>query len=201
MLSGVILAGGDHQATKGENRAFLELDGETLLQRQIREMGSCCSEITIVTNEPRPFLRAVDREIRIITDSFAGKGMLSGIHAGLSLSKNHKVWILGCHMPFPSAGAAQLLAAQKQEGIEAVLPWINNRAYPLHGIYDRSCADKIGALLGGGNMRAASLLHTLRWSEVYEPAFAEHGIDSRFVESIHATKDHERLIAQASRCS
>ncbi|EFM12206.1 molybdopterin-guanine dinucleotide biosynthesis protein A [Paenibacillus curdlanolyticus YK9] len=200
MLSGVILAGGSHHATNGENRAFLVLDGETLLERQIREMSSCCSEITIVTNDPRPFLRAVDREIRIITDSYAGKGMLSGIHAGLSLSKNRHVWILGCHMPFPSADAALLLAAQKPEGAEAVMPWINSSAHPLHGIYDRSCVDKVGTLLDGGSMKVSALLHTLQWSEVYEPVFTEHGISSRFIESIHDAQDHERLITQISQC-
>lgn len=67
MLTGIILAGGDHQRMEGENKALLPIYGELLIQRQIREMESICDEIIIVTNDPKPFLRVVDVSVRIIT--------------------------------------------------------------------------------------------------------------------------------------
>lgn len=193
MLSGVILAGGAHRGMKGENRAFLVVDGQTLIERQIREMKYCCSEITIVTNEPQLFLRSVDRDIRIITDYYAGKGLLSGMHAGLSLAKNRHVWLLGCHMPNPSANAAKLQLSQMHEGTDAVIPVVRGTAYSLHGIYDRSNADRIGKLLDGGITDVSLFLRQINRVELTESDFEEHGISRDFVHSIHTYADYRQI--------
>ncbi|RIX50483.1 molybdenum cofactor guanylyltransferase [Paenibacillus nanensis] len=189
MLSGVILAGGAHRGMKGDNRAFLVVDGQTLIERQIREMKTCCSEITIVTNEPQLFLKTVDRDIRIITDYYAGKGLLSGMHAGLALAKNRHVWLLGCHLPSPSAQAAKLQLSYMQEGTDAVLPFIKETVYPLHGIYDRSNAERIGRLLDGGITDVSLFLRQINRTQLAESHFEEQGINREFVRSIHTQGD------------
>lgn len=194
MMSGVILAGGNHPRMNGRNRAFLEVDGEIMLHRQIREMQACCSEITIVTNDPQPFLRVVDRDIRIITDYFIGHGLLSGMHAGLALARQRHVWLLGCHMPFPSADAARLLLSHLQEGADAIIPWVKGKAYPLHGVYDRSSAEPIEKLLKGGYSSKTALLNQIKWQKGSEWLFQENGIPSGFVQSIQTEEDYERMV-------
>jgi molybdopterin-guanine dinucleotide biosynthesis protein A len=147
MLSGIILAGGEGLRMGGENKSLLMLGNETLLERQIRIMRELCSEIIIVTNTPRSFLRRVDASVRIITDYMPGKGPLSGMHAGLTLSVNQNAWIVGCDMPFLSPKAARLMLLKKKKGIEAIIPWLQESMFPLHGIYDRDCAAHIPAFL------------------------------------------------------
>ncbi|REK77869.1 molybdenum cofactor guanylyltransferase [Paenibacillus paeoniae] len=193
-MSGVILAGGNHPRMNGRNRALLEVDGEAMILRQIREMQTCCSEITIVTNDPQPFLRVVDRDIRIITDYFIGQGLLSGMHAGLALAKHRHVWLLGCHMPFPSASAALLLLSRLQEGMDAVLPWVKGKAIPLHGVYDRSSTEPIEKLLKGGYSSKSALLSEMNWHKGSEWILNEYGIDSGFIQSIQTMEDYERMI-------
>jgi molybdopterin-guanine dinucleotide biosynthesis protein A len=180
---------------KGVNKAFLVLDNITFIERQISEMRKCCTDITIVTNDPNPFLKSVDRGIRIITDYFPGKGPLSGMHAGLTLAKQPNVWVVDCGMPFISSKAAELLLERKQEGFEAVIPWINKSAHPLHGIYDRSRAAVIGSMLEQGNTTFSSLLKKLLWIELHAPVFEGKGIDCRFVKAIKTTDDYEKLLA------
>ncbi|TYP71768.1 molybdenum cofactor guanylyltransferase [Paenibacillus methanolicus] len=196
MLSGVILAGGGHAATQGENRAFYVLEGQMLIQKQIREMQACCSEITIVTDQPGAFLRAVDRSIRIISDYYPGSGPLSGMHAGLALAKNRSVWLLGCHMPYPSAVAAKLLWERQEQGMDAILPWAEGGPHPLHGIYSRDCADRLEALLSQGSTTKADLLETIRWQRLEESEFRAHGIGSRFVSAIQSPADWARIAAE-----
>ncbi|WP_108994655.1 molybdenum cofactor guanylyltransferase [Paenibacillus agaridevorans] len=193
MLSGVILAGGHHRRMKGENRAFLLLEGRTLLERQISAMRTCCNEITIVANDPQPFLRAVDRDIRIITDYYTDKGVLSGMHAGLALAQNQNVWVVGCHMPFPSADAAMLLQAYKTDHVDAVIPWVDKGAFPLHGIYDRSCARRIGEQLNEGDSYLSRFLNRLNWIELSETAFLEKGVGCHFTKTIHSPEDYYSL--------
>lgn len=184
MLSGVILAGGNHGSTEGAPTLFRMIQGETLLERQIREMRKCCGEITIVTDDPRPLLRQVDRDIRIITDYYVGKGMLGGMHAGLSLSKHRAVWIIGCHMPYPSADAAERMALRLEDGVDAVLPMIGGRLHPLHGIYDRSCAVYFGQFLESGHTEADGLVRQLRYLTVSETDFGYQGMDGGFVRTL-----------------
>lgn len=198
MLSGVILAGGHHRWMLGENRAFLQMEGQTLLERQIAEMRAYCSEITIVTNDPKPFLRSVERDIRIITDYYRMTSMLSGMHAGLSLAQNDYVWVIGCHLPFPSAAAAMLLLARMDEGVEAAIPRIGDSVFPLHGIYTRSCADRIGEQLRSGNAHTGTFLDSLRRVEVNALEFREHGIDTRFVQTIRTMEDYRKLACPSS---
>ncbi|MCM3630449.1 molybdenum cofactor guanylyltransferase [Paenibacillus glycanilyticus] len=186
MLSGVILAGDLRDCSKSDQRAFHRIGGETAIQRQIKEMRSNCDDITIVTNEPRLFLRHVDRDIRIIGDYYAGQGVLSGMHAGLALARHRNVWIIGCHMPYPSAEAADLLLSLKQEGTDAVIPWIGGRIYPLHGLYDRASAELIRMLLETGQTEVAAFLHQINWLRLKESALKSRGIDSRFVRTLPA---------------
>lgn len=193
MLSGVILAGGDHQSIGGRNRAFLVVQGQTLLERQIREMRTCCDDITIVTNDPQPFLRSVDRDIRIITDYITGKGLLSGMHAGLALSKHRNVWLLGCHMPFPSAAAAGLLLSHIREDMDSVLPWVRGDAHPLHGVFDRACADRIEKLLNNGYSSKSALLQNLNWLKLDESHFESQNIGCQFIKSIRSEAEYLRI--------
>ncbi|MDQ1909913.1 molybdenum cofactor guanylyltransferase [Paenibacillus sp. GD4] len=195
MMSGLILAGGRNRGTNGEHKAFLVLDNMTFVERQIREMKKICKEIIIVTNDPIPFLRKVDRGVRIITDYFPGKGPLSGMHAGLTLAQHPNVWVVGCDMPYISAKAAELLIERKQDGFEAVIPWVNHSAYPLHGVYDRSCAAAIGQLLEKDEVAVSALLKQLFWCELQQSAFEEKGIDTRFVAAIKTTEEYEKLLA------
>lgn len=195
MMSGLILAGGRNRGMNGVHKAFLVLDHVTFIERQISEMRKCCSDITIVTNDPMPFLKAVDRAVRVITDYFPGGGALSGMHAGLTLAKQTNVWVVDCGMPFISAKAAKLLLDSKKEGLDAVIPWMEERAHPLHGVYDRSCAAVIGSMVEQGKASFPALLEQLSWVKLPESVFEEKGIDSRFVKAIKTKEDYEALLA------
>ncbi|MCZ8515254.1 molybdenum cofactor guanylyltransferase [Paenibacillus filicis] len=107
-LSGVILAGGKNRRMGGSHKALLPFHQEKLVHRQIRRLKQVCTEIILVTNDPKTFLPLVDSDVRIITDYYSGKGPLGGMHAGLSLANHVNVWLIGCDMPFISPQAAKL---------------------------------------------------------------------------------------------
>ncbi|MCZ8518172.1 MULTISPECIES: molybdenum cofactor guanylyltransferase [Paenibacillus] len=190
MLTGLILAGGESKRMNGANKSMLKFEYETLLQRQVRLMRTVCSELIIVTNDPRAYLRQVDESVRIITDYIPHKGPLSGLHAGLTLARGGQVWAVGCGMPFLSPEAAALLLEHKQSGAEAALPRIGNRIHPLHGIYDRACGRRIGELLQAGEERPDHLHRVLNTALVEEEVFRRQGISSSFVFEIKSEEDY-----------
>lgn len=190
MLSGIILAGGDSLRMGGENKSLLILEKEALILRQIRIMRELCSEVIIVTNTPKLFLRLVDTSVRIITDYIPGKGPLSGMHAGLTLSRNQSAWVVGCDMPFLSPVAAELMLRKKKSGLDAIIPWLQGVMHPLHAIYDRDCAGHIWTLLKHQDTELSSLRKGLLWQEAVESEFQSAGIDCSFVTTIKTRDDY-----------
>ena len=196
MLTGIILAGGDHKRMGGENRALLPIYGELLIQKQIREMEAICEEIIIVTNEPKPFLRIVDVSVRIITDFVRGKGPLGGLHAGLSLAEHDEAWVVGCGMPSISAQAARFLQQMRKESkLDAVVPLIGGRLGMLHSIYHTSVANQTLSLLNTGEYRLEQLLDHIRWSKLDSDQFAVRGIETRFTQTIGTMEEYHQYLS------
>ncbi|MFS0726055.1 molybdenum cofactor guanylyltransferase [Paenibacillus sp. 1P07SE] len=190
MLTGIIVANGHSRRMEGENKSLLQVGGEALIQRQIRLMKCVCSEIIIVTNTPRLFLRKVDESVRILTDYYPNRGPLGGMHAGLTLSRNKHAWIAGWDMPFLSWEAASLMLRHLQPTAEAVLPVIGGTARVLHGIFDRSSAVKMETLLMNDLAMLPALLDVLEWQEMPESEFVRSGIDPGFVTAIKTREDY-----------
>lgn len=195
MVSGAILAGGENRRMNGKVKALLPFSGQLLIERQIDLMRAVCDEIIVVTNNPHLFLPVLDRSIRIITDFYPSKGPLSGMHAALSLASHPDVWIVGCDMPFISPQAANSMCEKKKEWkCDAVIPFIDGRTYPLHGVYHKSCADAVSALLLSGEYRLSEMLRMIYWQEATETFFTEKGIGLDFVLSVNNQEDYSKAL-------
>ncbi|MFK7696532.1 molybdenum cofactor guanylyltransferase [Paenibacillus sp. HJGM_3] len=195
-MTGVILAGGFDRRMEGQIKGLLHFGDELLIVRQLRLMKPVCNELIVVTNEPKPYFRLLDTEIRIITDFVPNRGPLGGMYAGLSLARNRDVWIVGCHMPFLSAQAAELLQTKKHEGFDAALPWVQGRVYPLHGVYDRSCAEAVWRLLQSGDPAVSRVLKEISWGELRETEFQTEGIESSFIDCFNTPEEYAGLLVR-----
>ncbi|WP_158299481.1 molybdenum cofactor guanylyltransferase [Paenibacillus antri] len=193
MLSGIILAGGPNRRMGGSPKSLLRFGGESLVERQVREMRRLCDEMIVVTDDPLPYLRLLDRNVRIITDYYKAKGPLVGIHAGLMLATHPQAWIVGCDMPYVSADAAAVQRETLRSGAQAAVPHVNGGLYPLHGLYDRSCAQDAAKLIESGETSATALLKHVAWKEVRESAFVERGLSIRFVANVNTKEDYEAI--------
>lgn len=197
MITGAILAGGQNRRMEGKMKALLPFSGQLLIERQITQLKPICDEIVVVTNQPGLFLPVLDRSIRIITDYFPSKGPLSGMHAALSLARNPDVWIVGCDMPFLSPQAAQAMYdLKKRAKCDAVVPVIDGKTHPLHGIYSKSCADAISALLLSGEYKVMEMLRMIYWQEALESFFMEKGIDLSFVTNVNNPEEYKRALEE-----
>jgi molybdopterin-guanine dinucleotide biosynthesis protein A len=182
MVSGIILAGGEGRSMRLRNKSLMPCEGETMLERQIRIMSELCQEIIIATDSPRSYLPLVAPPIRIVSDYLPGRGPLSGLAAGLSLSRQRYAWVVGCDMPNLSAAAARLML-MRLPGLDAVWPSDKDGPHPLHGVYDCECASRIAGLAEEGTATLADLPHHLEWGEVAEGEFVQSGIAYDFLES------------------
>ncbi|MBB6693198.1 molybdenum cofactor guanylyltransferase [Cohnella xylanilytica] len=191
MLSGIILAGGAKRSILGDMKSLAPMNGETLIERQVRLLGQICDEIVIVTDSPRSYLRCVSPPVRIVSDYRPGGGPLAGMAAGLSLAQRPYAWIVGCDMPDPSPAAAKAMLRKLVSGVDAVWPSDGNGPHPLHGVYDCRCAPRIAALAESGETSLSTLPACLAWEELTEGECAQLGIGFGFMSRIGSESESE----------
>ena len=98
-ITGLVLAGG-RSSRMGTNKALLEINGETLLNRAVRLLElSGCKEV---------FISGDYYGQRSVPDR-AQLGPLAGIAAGLDVCKTEKLLILPVDMPYMTSELLQLL--------------------------------------------------------------------------------------------
>lgn len=148
-VTAFILAGGK-STRMGVDKAFVEYEGDTLLERALALTRSVTSEVRIVGDPARfaAFAPAVE-------DIFLDCGPLAGIHAALRASHTELNLMLAVDMPFVSAALLQYLIAQAQGAPDAVVivPQSEERRQPLCAVYRRKFADAAENSLRSGKNR------------------------------------------------
>lgn len=148
-VAALILAGGKNSRMGGTDKAFLDVCGETVVERTLGLLHRCFPQVVVVSNHPERYALLAAEVTR---DEFPGQGPLAGIHAGLGLVRAPYAFVVACDMPFlrlePIAFLVQRLRAQ-----EAVIPCWEGDIEPLHAIYAAGLRTRMEAALRGG-MRA-----------------------------------------------
>ncbi|TXK75120.1 molybdenum cofactor guanylyltransferase [Paenibacillus sp. N3.4] len=199
MMTGVILAGGQNRRMGGKLKALLPIEGEALLLRQLKEMSPLCTQVLVVTNTPdvfSPLLAAVSSTMNVqcVPDRYVQKGPLSGLHAGCLDATESLLWVVGCDMPFLSADAAKAMGKLCQdENKDAVIPVINGRIHPLHGVYAQSVGQRAEALLAKEQYRLMGLLNHLEWVAVENDFFNKRQISTLFTTNINSPEQYDSI--------
>jgi len=141
-MTGVILSGGKNRRM-GENKAFLPVNGERLIDRTVRLFRAIFQEVIIVTSSPSDYL---DQDAVIVTDILPGKGALGGIYTGLFYAREEYAFIAACDIPFLNRAFLEHMISQTAE-YDIIVPAPPDGLQPLHAIYARCCLPVIRGLL------------------------------------------------------
>lgn len=108
MLTGAVMVGGRSQRM-GRDKAALFLDGETLLQRQLRVLREAgARRLLVVCREGQTVELVVGTEV--VVDTVAGAGPIAGLHAALAECRTPHLAVLAVDMPrIEAAWYARLL--------------------------------------------------------------------------------------------
>src|SRR5208282_4011103 len=130
--AGYLLAGGK-STRMGTDKAFLKVDGRTLLDRALTLMAAVCDSVTIV-GDPAKF--AADRSV--VSDIFPGCVPLAGIHAALAHSTAELNLMLAVDMPFVSKELLTFLfATAESDDAIVTVPRMGKGLQPLCAVYRR----------------------------------------------------------------
>ena len=151
-LTAFILAGGK-STRMGTDKAFVTLDGQTLLARALNVARSITPNVRIVGDPAKfsPFAPTV-------ADIFPNCGPLGGIHAALRSSQTDLNLILAVDLPFVSPALLQYLIQCANNNAAAVTVAQTGGGYqPLCAIYRRNFAEAAEQSLQAGRYKIDTL--------------------------------------------
>ena len=189
-VSGIVLAGGA-SARLGQDKALVEVAGQTLVERVVDVLRSLAREIVLVTPSPE---RLAWLGLRTVDDVYPGVGTLGGLHAGLAAIGSAYGLVVGCDMPFLNRDLLAYMIAQAEEA-EVVMPRMGRFYEPLHAIYARSVLPALEARILAGERRIRQACAGLRTRYIVEDEIAvfDPGLESFF--NVNTPEDLERARA------
>lgn len=132
-VTGFVLAGGK-STRMGQDKAMLQMDGRTLLERALEVLRQVASEVRILG----PRERYAGYGVPVIEDIFPGCGPLGGIHAALSSAQTRLNLIIAVDTPFLSAEFLRFIAeCAWSSGATVTTPEIAGYRQPLCSVYSR----------------------------------------------------------------
>ncbi|WNR45515.1 molybdenum cofactor guanylyltransferase [Paenibacillus roseipurpureus] len=202
-ITGVILAGGLNRRMEGRAKALLTVQGEALIVRQLKEMSAVCGQLIVVTNEAEALQtmigQSLDMNVTYVTDVYRQNGPLSGIHAAALAATMPHLWIVGCDMPLISSeAAAAMVSLCRDENVDAVIPEIDGRLHPLHGIYAREVGPEAELHLQKESYKLMKLLDHLDWLPVRNDFFKQRQLRTNFVVNVNTPQDFADMLTNLS---
>jgi molybdenum cofactor guanylyltransferase len=159
-ITGIIMAGG--QSTRmGKDKALLQIDGITLLERATEICKPVSSEILISSNnsEYEKF------GFQIIPDEIKNCGPLGGIYSCLKKSDTDWNFILSVDAVFVETEFVRFLISNTWE-YDAVVPVHENSKEPLIALYHKRCIPIIETSINSGDFKMLHLLEKINVKEI-----------------------------------
>ena len=159
-----ILAGGK-STRMGTDKAFVMLDGCTLLARALELAQAAVSDVRIVGDRAKFGAFAP-----VVEDVFPGCGPLGGIHAALRASEAELNLILAVDVPFVTPALLQYLMqrARERASATATVARSGERWQPLCAVYRREFANAAEMALRAGRYKIDALFQEDRTQVITE---------------------------------
>ncbi|MGE4422435.1 MAG: molybdenum cofactor guanylyltransferase [Pseudodesulfovibrio sp.] len=163
-IAGIILAGGLGTRMGHVKKAFLTINGRTILDRLLAVYRPLFPEILIAARDKNDY-KAYDYPIA--EDRFEARSSLTGIHAGLTAMRASHGFMAACDGPFLQPGLVQALLDQADPEYDVIIP-LKEDGYvePLCAIYSKRCIPHIEAQLEQENFRIIGFFDQVRVKEV-----------------------------------
>ncbi|MDR3459878.1 MAG: molybdenum cofactor guanylyltransferase [Verrucomicrobiae bacterium] len=142
-FSAVILAGGK-SSRMGSDKAFMEVDGQTLLARQIQVVRAAGAAKVFISGRTGADYSAYG--LRVLEDKFADAGPLAGIHSALEATISPLLLVLAVDLPGMTADFLRQLAVGCPDHT-GMVPRLKGNLEPLAAVYPKAALPLAAFLL------------------------------------------------------
>jgi molybdopterin-guanine dinucleotide biosynthesis protein A len=183
-INGFVLAGG--QSTRmGADKAFLQVNGHTLLERALQTVSAVASAVWILGGREK-----FGGFGNVIEDEFPDHGPLGGIHAALRASHADLNLILAVDMPFVDARFLEYLVQRAGAKAAVVtIPRVAGRWQPLCAVYRREFAEVAESALRAGKNKIDPLFGQVSLQVIEEAEITEHGFALEMFRNVNTPEE------------
>ena len=133
-VTGVLLAGGKSRRM-GEDKRYLVVGKQTLLERGLGVLSSIFQEVLVVIAQDSPPL---DVDARVVRDLVPDCGSLGGLYTGLTLATTPYIFVVACDMPFLDQAVISQFTSRRATA-DIVMAKLAARLHPMHALYGKGC--------------------------------------------------------------
>ncbi len=183
-VSAFVLAGG-RSSRMGIDKAFVELQGRTLLDRALMLVTAITPDVYILGS--RAEFGAFSK---VVEDEFADHGPLGGIHAALRSSTSELNLILAVDMPFVQKSFLDYLVSEAEKGdTVATVPNAAGNWQPLCAVYRRAFADLAEPALRSGRNKIDPLFRDAPVRVIGEEELEKAGFGADLFRNLNTPED------------
>ncbi len=184
LLTAFLLVGGKSMRM-GRDKAFVEFQGKTLLDRALSLLRGITSEVMLVGSRDR-----LAGHGPVIEDVFVNAGPLGGIHAALRASQTDLNLLLAVDLPLVSPGLLQYLVSRAEKTRALVtVPRTSDGWQPLCAVYRRAFAEAAEAALQQDHNKVDALFDRVLIDVVSEGELTDAGFPATAFKNINTPED------------
>lgn len=191
-LTAFILAGGK-SARMGEDKAFLQWGGRTLLEHSLRLARALSPEVLIVGGAGKFSAYGA-----VVEDVFRERGPLGGIQAALQASATDLNLILAVDLPLMEARFLKYLVAQARASNALVtVARAGGGWQPLCAVYRRAFAELAERALRAGKNKIDALFTPATTRVIEEDELAKRRFAAHIFQNLNTPEDLKKLRKRA----
>ena len=185
-ITGIILSGGK-SSRMGENKSFMKIYNEYIIEKITNIMKSVFQEVIIITNEPElyEFLN-----INSYTDIYKNIGPLAGIHSGLKYSNTDLNFIISCDIPLINSEIIVSIVEYTSNSLIKV-PKADGYIQQLCGLYNKTLIPIIETIICDENIENRDSIQSKRKCKIHQLI---NSVDSCIIEEIEKLNGYKENI-------
>jgi molybdenum cofactor guanylyltransferase len=152
-VTGVLLAGGKSRRM-GEDKRYLLVGEETLLERSCSVLQTVFREVVIVIAQDSPPLDRM--ACPVIRDLIPDCGGLGGLYTGLKQASTKHVFVVACDMPFLNPVVIRHFVTLSLQ-TDIVMAKLSNGLHPMHAVYGKQCLPLLEQMIAARNLKIQDL--------------------------------------------
>ena len=189
MVSGFVTAGG-RSSRMGRDKAWLELDGQTMIERVIAAIKPVTTGVSIIANGPE-YERL---GLPVYSDTHIGIGPLEAIRTALANASTPRVLLVGCDVPFVTTGLFAFLLSLKGD-YQAIVPvGADERLEPMCAVYSTDALYSVTRLIESGGRKVSLLFEQIRTRRVIFDEIRHLPGAEWFFENVNTQEEYSRAL-------
>jgi len=192
-VTAFVLAGGK-SSRMGQDKAFLQLEGCTLLARAMElAKAAACGAYIVGSSEKFAAFGPV------IADVYPERGPLGGIYAALSQTGTDLNLVIAVDLPFLNPRFLKYLISRAREPhAGVVVPKVSGSLQPLCAVYRRSFAEIAERSLRAGRNKIDSLFSEIQTRVIEQEELQQNGFAAEMFRNLNTLEDWNEAIVRAS---